>query len=26
LILKEFTSDTDIVWIYLVCGQANLIG
>ena len=26
LILKEFTFDTDIVWIYLVCGQAKLIG
>ena len=26
LILKGFTSDTDIVFIYLVCGQAKLIG
>jgi len=25
-VTEEFTSDTDIVWIYLVCGQANLIG
>ena len=26
LILKGFTSGTDIVWIYLVCGKAKLIG
>ena len=26
LTLKGFTSDTDIVWIYIVCGQAKLIG
>jgi hypothetical protein len=26
LILNGFTSGTDIVWIYLLCGKAKLIG